>query len=109
MTPTTPFQVVLYLARNSHAFPERELNLCESYAKAFNWAVSLIVVDDEATTKGPEHRPMLQAALQRLRDNRAGAILVPSKCTISPIDGEFNEFAEHVEKASAFIQVATPR
>ncbi|MBO1419774.1 hypothetical protein [Streptomyces sp. FH025] len=109
MSPTIPFQGVLYLAGNSRAFPGRELNLCESCAKAFNWAVALIVVDDEATTKGPEHRPVLQAALQRLRDSRAGAILVPNRSTISPIDGEFHEFAERVEKACAVIQVAAPR
>ncbi|MFF1789584.1 hypothetical protein ACFVX9_24380 [Kitasatospora sp. NPDC058243] len=59
--------------------------------------------------KGPERRPLLQAALQRLLDHRAGAILVPSKSAISAIEGEFNEFAERVEKASCFIQVATRR
>ncbi|MFJ9846828.1 hypothetical protein ACIRYZ_41635 [Kitasatospora sp. NPDC101155] len=102
-------QVVIYLAKTNSRFPERELRMCEAYAHAFRWDISLIVVDDEAAVKGPEHRPMLQAALQRLLENRAGAILIPSKATISPIDGEFNEFAERVEKASGFIQVATRR
>ncbi|MGW2378348.1 MULTISPECIES: recombinase family protein [Kitasatospora] len=102
-------QVVAYLARTDSAFPERELRMCEAYALTFNWDISLIVVDDEADAKGPEHRPMLRAALQRVIDQRAGAILVPTKATISPIDGEFNEFAERVEKASGFIQIATRR
>lgn len=102
-------QVVIYLAKTNSRFPERELRMCEAYAHTFRWDVSLIVVDDEVDAKGPEHRPMLQAALQRLLDNQAGAILIPSKATISPIDGEFNEFAERVEKASGFIQVATRR
>ncbi|MFD8703369.1 hypothetical protein ACFV1W_12180 [Kitasatospora sp. NPDC059648] len=108
-TPAPKFRVVAYLAKNNSAFPERELRMCESYAATFNWDISLIVVDDEADAKGPEHRPMLQAALQRLLDRRAGAILIPTKATISPIDGEFNEFAERVEKASGFIQIATRR
>ncbi|MEV7599777.1 hypothetical protein AB0O91_20580 [Kitasatospora sp. NPDC089797] len=112
--PTAPetlqrLQVVIYLAKRDSAFPERELALCEAYAAAFGWDISLIVVDDEADTKGPEYRPMLQAALRQITDRQAGAILVPAKATISPIDGEFNEFAERVEKASGFIQVATRR
>ncbi|MDH6708879.1 hypothetical protein P3T27_005625 [Kitasatospora sp. MAA19] len=102
-------QVVIYLAKTDSDFPERELRMCEAYAHAFRWDVALIVVDDEVDAPGPERRPMLQAALQRLLDNRAGAILVPSKAAISPIEGEFNEFAERVEKASGFIQVATRR
>ncbi|MEU9079636.1 hypothetical protein [Kitasatospora sp. NPDC048538] len=102
-------QVVMYLAKTDAGFPERELRVCERYAAAFDWGVSLIVVDDEVDVRGPEHRPMLRAALQRLLDREAGAILVPTKATISPIDGEFNEFAERVEKASGFIQVATRR
>ncbi|MFI9363398.1 hypothetical protein ACIG5E_20420 [Kitasatospora sp. NPDC053057] len=106
---TSRVEVVVYLAKTNSAFPERELRMCESYANTFNWDISLIVVDDEADTKGPEHRPMLRAALQRLIDHRAGAILVPTRATISPIDGEFNEFAERVEKASGFIQVAARR
>ncbi|MFJ3218884.1 hypothetical protein ACIPLC_23535 [Kitasatospora sp. NPDC086801] len=112
MPPTTPtrnFQVVTYLAKTDSGFPERELRRCEAYAHAFNWDIALIVVDDEVDAKGPDHRPLLRAALQRLLDNRAGAILVPSKSAISPIEGEFNEFAERVEKASGFIQVAIRR
>ncbi|HJD84064.1 hypothetical protein [Kitasatospora aureofaciens] len=105
----TRVEVVVYLAKSNSAFPERELRMCESYASTFNWDISLIVVDDETHAKGPGHRPMLQAALQRLLDRRADAILVPTKATISPIDGEFNEFAERVEKASGFIQIATRR
>ncbi|MFE4516936.1 hypothetical protein ACFRMQ_22390 [Kitasatospora sp. NPDC056783] len=100
-------QVVMYLAKTHSHFPERELRTCEAYAKAFDWGIDLIVVDDETTRAEPERRPMLRAALQRLQDRQAGAILVPSKATISPIDGEFNDFAKRVEKASAFIQVAT--
>ncbi|MER6300460.1 hypothetical protein ABT247_12930 [Kitasatospora sp. NPDC001539] len=111
-TPPQAFgrpQVVVYLAKSNSRFPKRELRLCEAYAHAFRWDISLIVVDDEADLKSPERRPMLQAALQRLLDRRAGAILVPSRATISAIDGEFNEFASCVEKASGFIQVATRR
>ncbi|MFH9349803.1 recombinase family protein [Kitasatospora sp. NPDC017646] len=108
-TPTRDFQVVAYLAKTNSYFPERELSACEAYAHAFNWNISLIVVDDEVDMKGPQHRPMLQAALRQIRDSQAGAILVPTKATISPIDGEFNEFAERVEKASGFIQIATRR
>ncbi|MBD0695331.1 hypothetical protein BG452_19965 [Streptomyces sp. CBMA123] len=102
-------QVVIYLGKTNSAFPERELSLCEAYALAFDWDISLIVVDDEVDVRGPEHRPMLQAALRQILDRQAGAILVPTKATISPIEGEFNEFAERVEKASGFIQVATRR
>ncbi|MFD5464631.1 hypothetical protein ACFWIQ_17690 [Kitasatospora sp. NPDC127059] len=112
--PTAPqtlhrLQVVIYLAKPDSAFPERELGQCEAYARTFNWDISLIVVDDEVDVRGPEHRPMLQAALRQILDRQAGAILVPSKATISPIEGEFNEFAERVEKAAGFIQVATRR
>ncbi|WP_051837780.1 hypothetical protein [Streptomyces sp. NRRL WC-3742] len=107
-TPT-PFQAVIYLAKSNSAFPERELRMCESYAKSFKWDVSLIVVDDEADLRGPQSRPMLQAALQRVLDRRAGAILIPHRSTISPIEGEFNEFSHRVEKAAGFIQVATRR
>ncbi|MFF2075930.1 hypothetical protein ACFVXG_14370 [Kitasatospora sp. NPDC058162] len=102
-------QVVIYLAKTNSAFPERELNSCEAYARAFNWGISLIVVDDEANVRAPEYRPMLQAAFRQVLDGQAGAILIPSKATISPIDGEFNEFAQRVEKAAGFIQVATGR
>ncbi|MER7771793.1 hypothetical protein [Kitasatospora sp. NPDC096140] len=108
-TPTPSFQVVLYLTKANSSFPERELRACEDYAKAFNWGIDLIVVDDEAATKGPDHRPMLRAALQRVLDRQAGAILVPSKSAISPIEGEFADFSKRVEKASGFIQVATRR
>ncbi|MER7674973.1 hypothetical protein ABTY61_41900 [Kitasatospora sp. NPDC096128] len=108
-TPTRTLQVVIYLAKVDSAFPERDLSTCESYAHAFNWGISLIVVDDQVDVRGPGHRPMLQAAFRQITDRQAGAILVPSKATISPIEGEFNEFAERVEKASGFIQVATRR
>ncbi|WP_051830476.1 MULTISPECIES: hypothetical protein [Streptomyces] len=109
ITPTRTLQVVMYLARTNSHFPDRELTMCEAYANAFNWGIDLIVMDDEAPRRAPEHRPMLRAALQRLLDKQAGAILVPSRATISPIEGEFNDFAKQVEKASGFIQVATRR
>ncbi|MFD7452695.1 hypothetical protein [Kitasatospora sp. NPDC059827] len=107
--PARNFQVVTYLAKANSLFPEQELRRCENYARAFNWGISLIVVDDEANVRAPEFRPMLQAAFRQVLDRQAGAILVPSKATISPIDGEFNEFAQRVEKAAGFIQVATGR
>ncbi|MEU9047083.1 MULTISPECIES: hypothetical protein [unclassified Kitasatospora] len=107
--PTPPFRVVMYLARSGSGFPEHELSVCEAYAGAFNWGIDLIVVDDEVNRKGPEHRPMLRAALQRVLDRQAGAILVPHKAAISPIEGEFDDFSKRVEKASGFIQVATRR
>ncbi|MFJ9695568.1 hypothetical protein [Kitasatospora sp. NPDC101183] len=108
-TPPKPFQAVIYLTKGELTFPERELRMCESYARTFNWDISLIVVDTDADSSGPDRRPMLQAALQRVLDHRADAILIPSKATISPIEGEFNEFSHRVEKASGFIQVATRR
>ncbi|MEV7770040.1 hypothetical protein [Kitasatospora sp. NPDC086791] len=107
--PVPAFRAVLYLAKNDSGFPERELSACEAYAKAFDWGIDLIVVDDETSRKGPECRPMLRAALQRVLDRQAGAILVPSRAAISPIEGEFNDFSKRVEKASGFIQVATRR
>lgn len=108
-TPVRSFQVVTYLAKTNFSFPEQELRQCEAYARTFNWGISLIVVDDEANVRAPEYRPMLQAAFRQVLDGQAGAILIPSKATISPIDGEFNEFAQRVEKAAGFIQVATGR
>ncbi|MFG2847283.1 hypothetical protein ACGF12_29530 [Kitasatospora sp. NPDC048296] len=102
---TDRLQVVIYLAKTGSTFPEREMRSCESYALAFNWDVSLIVVDDAADTTAPDRRPMLQAALQRVRSKHSGAILVPSKSTISPIIGEFDEFSRQVEKAGGFLQV----
>ncbi|MGA5822362.1 hypothetical protein ACPC54_31400 [Kitasatospora sp. NPDC094028] len=104
---TERLQVVVYLARSGSTFPERELRACESYALAFHWGISLIVVDDSVDTTAPERRPMLQAALQRVRSKAACAILVPAKSAISPIAGEFDEFSRHVEKAGGFVQVAT--
>ncbi|MER7752516.1 hypothetical protein [Kitasatospora sp. NPDC097643] len=98
------FQVVIYLAQNSPAFPELDMHTCESYALAFGWGVSLTVIDSDTETP-PERRPKLQTALQRIADDHAGAILVPSKATISPIDGEYDEFARQVEKAGGFLQV----
>lgn len=108
-SPDRNLQAVIYLAKSDSAFPERELRMCESYAKAFKWDVSLIVVDDEADRREPDSRPMLRAALQRVRDRRAEVILIPHKSTISPIEGEFNDFSHRVEKAAGFIQVATRR
>ncbi|MFE6051570.1 hypothetical protein ACFQ6N_12470 [Kitasatospora sp. NPDC056446] len=107
--PIPRFQVVLYLARTGSDFPESDLRRCEAYAGAFDWGIDLIVLDDETTRRGPDDRPMLRAALRRVLDRQAGAILVPSKASISPIEGEFNDFAKRVEKASGFIQVATRR
>ncbi|WP_157882177.1 recombinase family protein [Streptomyces rubellomurinus] len=104
---TDRLQVVIYLARNGSTFPEREMRSCESYALAFRWNVSLIVVDDSIHTTAPERRPMLQAALHRVRSRDADAILVPARSAISPIVGEFDEFSRQVEKAGGFVQVAT--
>ncbi|MEU6237920.1 hypothetical protein [Kitasatospora sp. NPDC047058] len=103
-TDAERFQVVVYLARTGSAFPELEMRNCEEYARAFGWEVSLTVVDDE-TDKSPERRPLLLAALQAVKDRTTGAILVPSKATVSPIDGEYDEFARLVEKAGGFVQV----
>ncbi|MFE5583723.1 hypothetical protein [Kitasatospora sp. NPDC056531] len=102
---TERFQVVIYLAKTSPAFPELEMRSCEEYALAYDWEVSLTVLDDEME-KPPEQRPLLLAALQTIKDRSAGAILIPSKATVSPIDGEFDEFAAQVEKAGGFLQVA---
>ncbi|MBP0452687.1 hypothetical protein J5Y04_24545 [Kitasatospora sp. RG8] len=98
------FQVVVYLTKTDSRFPELEMRSCEQYAHAFNWDVSLTVLDDDTETP-PERRSSLQAALQRVKDQRAGAILVASKAAISPIDGEYDEFARQVEKAGGFLQV----
>ncbi|MBV6701260.1 hypothetical protein KV557_29820 [Kitasatospora aureofaciens] len=98
-------QVVIYLSKTTSAFPELEMRSCEEYALTFGWDVSLTVVDDDMETP-PDRRPKLQVALQRLKDKQAGAILVPSRATISPIDGEYDEFARQVEKAGGFLQVA---
>ncbi|WP_052707697.1 hypothetical protein [Streptomyces rubellomurinus] len=106
-SPTRTFQAVVYLARAGSTFPERELRACESYALAFHWNVALIVVDDSIHTTAPERRPMLQAALHRIRTRDADAILVPARSAISPIVGEFDEFSRQVEKAGGFVQVAT--
>ncbi|MFJ9842356.1 hypothetical protein ACIRYZ_18090 [Kitasatospora sp. NPDC101155] len=104
--PTTErFQVVIYLAKTSPAFPELEMRSCEEYALTHNWDVTLTVVDDE-TEKPLEQRPLLLAALQTIKDKGAEAILIPSKTAVSPIDGEFDEFASQVEKAGGFVQVA---
>ncbi|MFI9363931.1 hypothetical protein ACIG5E_23185 [Kitasatospora sp. NPDC053057] len=103
--PTERFQVVIYLAKPSPAFPELEMRSCEEYALAHNWDVTLTVLDDE-TEKPPEQRPLLLAALQTIKDKTAGAILAPSRTAISPIDGEFDEFAAQVEKVGGFLQVA---
>ncbi|MGA5822847.1 hypothetical protein ACPC54_33920 [Kitasatospora sp. NPDC094028] len=103
---TDRLQVVVYLAKTGSTFPERELRACESYALAFHWGVSLIVVDDSVDVLSPERRPMLQAALLRVRSKAACAILVPARSTISPITGEFDEFSRQVEKAGGFVQVA---
>ncbi|MFJ8475239.1 hypothetical protein [Kitasatospora sp. NPDC094011] len=71
--------------------------------------VTLTIVDEHVNDKAPEEHSLLKAALQNLKDQKAGAILVPSRATITPIDGEYNDFAEVVEKAGGFIQVATRR
>ncbi|MFJ4190496.1 hypothetical protein [Kitasatospora sp. NPDC089509] len=97
-------QVVIYLARTGAAFPELEMRSCEQYALAFGWNVTLTVVDDE-TGKPPQERHLLLAVLQAVRGRGAEAVLVPSRATISPIDGEFDEFAGEIEKAGGFIQV----
>ncbi|MFD7448814.1 hypothetical protein [Kitasatospora sp. NPDC059827] len=110
--PTTrppKFHVVVYLAKPGTAFPEREMRDCERYADTFGWGITLTVVDEHANDRSPEERPLLKAALQNLEDRKAGAILVPSRATITPIDGEYNEFAGAVEKAGGFIQVAARR
>ncbi|MFJ9774101.1 hypothetical protein ACIRVF_23145 [Kitasatospora sp. NPDC101157] len=112
-TPPTPspqipaerFQVVIYPAKPTSAFPELEMRTCENYALAHHWDVALTVLDDE-TDKPPEQRPLLLAALQTISDRTAGAILTPSRTAISPIGGEFDEFAAQVEKAGGFLQVA---
>jgi hypothetical protein len=96
---------VIYLDKTGPAFPELEMRSCEEYALTHNWDVTLTVVDDE-TEKPPEQRPLLLAALQTIKDKGAEAILVPSKTAVSPIDGEFDEFAGQVEKAGGFVQVA---
>ncbi|MEV8328363.1 hypothetical protein [Kitasatospora sp. NPDC056731] len=98
------FQVVIYLAKASPAFPELEMRSCEEYALAFGWTVALTVVDDEME-KPPDQRPLLLAALQTIQNLGAGAILIPSRATVSPIDGEFDEFSRRVEKVGGFIQV----
>ncbi|MFJ8471525.1 hypothetical protein [Kitasatospora sp. NPDC094011] len=97
-------QVVIYLAKAGSAFPELEMRSCEQYALAFGWNVTLTVVDDEMG-KPPQERPLLLAVLQAVRGRGAEAVLVPSRATISPIDGEFDEFAGEIEKAGGFIQV----
>ncbi len=98
------FPVVIYLAKAGPDFPEVEMRRCEEYALAFGWEVTLTVVDDEVE-KAPERRPLLLAALQTVRDSTAGAILVASKAAVSPIDGEYEEFARQVERAGGFVQV----
>ncbi|MFD9685566.1 hypothetical protein ACFWXO_07360 [Kitasatospora sp. NPDC059088] len=107
--PTTrppKFHGVVYLAKPGMAFPEREMRDCERYADTFGWGITLTIVDEHANDKGPDERPLLKAALQNLKDRKAGAILVPSQATITPIGGEYDEFARAVEKAGGFIQVA---
>ncbi|MFJ9609013.1 hypothetical protein ACIRS1_22005 [Kitasatospora sp. NPDC101176] len=99
------FRVVIYLAKSTAAFPELEMRSCEDHALAFGWEVSLTFVDDE-TDRCPEQRPLLLAALQTVRDDSAGAILVPSRAAVSPIDGEYDDFSALVEKAGGFVQVA---
>ncbi|MFG2905192.1 hypothetical protein ACGF13_09040 [Kitasatospora sp. NPDC048286] len=101
---TERFTVVIYLAKTSVAFPELEMRSCEDYALAFGWRVSVTIVDDELE-KCPEQRPLLQAALQTIKDKSAGAILIASQATVSPIDGEYREFARQVERAGGFVQV----
>ncbi|MQS10927.1 hypothetical protein F7Q99_01180 [Streptomyces kaniharaensis] len=98
------FQAVIYLPRIGPTFPELEMRSCEDYALAFGWGISLTVVDDDMETP-PDRRAKLQVALRRIKDKQASAILVPSKATISPIDGEYHEFARQVEKAGGFVQV----
>ncbi|MFD8083047.1 hypothetical protein ACFV4F_15295 [Kitasatospora sp. NPDC059722] len=98
-------QAVIYLAKIGPAFPELEMRSCEEYALAFNWGVCLTVIDDNLNAP-PDSRPQLQIALQRIRSARSGALLVPSRATISPIDGEFHEFSRQVEKAGGFVQVS---
>ncbi|MER7671101.1 hypothetical protein ABTY61_21920 [Kitasatospora sp. NPDC096128] len=105
LRPTERFQVVIYLAKPTADFPELEMRSCEAYAIAHRWDVTLTVLDDE-TEKPPEQRPLLLAALQTITDRTAGAILLPSRAAISPIDGEFDDFAAQVEKAGGFLQVA---
>ncbi|MEU8511666.1 hypothetical protein AB0C76_08780 [Kitasatospora sp. NPDC048722] len=98
-------QAVIYLAKTGPTFPELEMRSCEEYALAFNWGVRLTVIDDDLNAP-PDSRPNLQIALQHIRAARSGALLVPSKATISPIDGEFHEFSRQVEKAGGFVQVS---
>lgn len=102
--PTVPFQVVIYLAKPTPVFPELEMRSCEQYALLHRWGVTLTVLDDE-TEKPPDRRPLLLAALKTITDRTAGAILTPSRAAISPIDGEFDDFAAEVEKAGGFLQV----
>ncbi|MER7846240.1 recombinase family protein [Kitasatospora sp. NPDC096077] len=101
-------QVVIYLAKTGTGFPELQMRSCEEYADAHRWEVCLTVLDDELG-RSPDRRPILQAALDRIRSGTAGAILVPSKVTISPMDGEFDDFSHEVERAGGFIQVASRR
>lgn len=80
--PAPPkFHVVIYLVKTGASFPEHEMRLCEEYARTFGWGITLTVVDEDVDEKGPGRRPLLQAALQNLRDRHAGAILVPSRAT----------------------------
>ncbi|MFD7908459.1 hypothetical protein ACFV4F_38955 [Kitasatospora sp. NPDC059722] len=102
------FKAVVYLSKTGTAFPELEMQSCEEYAQEFGWGIALTVVDEEVE-KSPDRRRMLQAALQKITDGEADAILVPSKAAISPIEGEYNEFAARVEKAAGFVQVAARR
>lgn len=98
------FQVVIYLAKAGPAFPELEMRTCEAYALTFGWEVALTVVDDEME-KPPQERSRLVAVLRTIKGGGAGAMLIPSRATLSPIDGEFDEFARQIEKAGGFVQV----
>ncbi|MFC5664455.1 hypothetical protein ACFP3U_15860 [Kitasatospora misakiensis] len=100
--------MVIYLAKTSTAFPEIEMRRCEEYAGAHGWAISLTVLDDELG-RSPDRRSRFLAAVDRIKSGEASAVLVPSKATISPLDGEFNEASHMVEKAGGFIQVAPRR
>ncbi|MFI9366894.1 hypothetical protein ACIG5E_38540 [Kitasatospora sp. NPDC053057] len=101
-------QVVIYLAKTGTGFPEAEMRRCEEYADEHRWEICLTVLDDELG-KSPDRRRSLQSALDHIRSGTASAILVPSKATISPIEGESNDFSHDVEKAGGFIQTVPRR
>ncbi|WPB93638.1 hypothetical protein [Streptomyces malaysiensis] len=98
------FKVIVYVCTAANADLSLSRQECIEHAEMYGWDVVATIVDNTGLS-APQGRMGLSEAVERIKANEAGAILIAYRSMISPRQDEYDQIVAEVEEVGGFLAV----